>query len=107
MYFDPIPYKKELNIVHFYTAFTSEYHKDYFFPGERHDFWEIVYVVEGKASIVAEKTGYFLSKGDIIFHKPMEFHAIAGDKQTNFKVLIITFAAEQSDMSFFTIRFLH
>lgn len=102
-----MPYKKEIDIIGFYTAFCARYAKNFYFAGERHNFWELVYILEGTASAMAEKTGIILKKGDMIFHKPMEFHALASDKEHEFKVLIISFETKSSIINFFGNKVFH
>ena len=42
-----------LRINALYTAFTEKIHSDYFFVGERHNFWELVCVLSGKVGVTA------------------------------------------------------
>ena len=44
-----------------------EYAKDFVFQGEKHDFWEFLYVDKGQAEVMADTDGYKLEEGDIIF----------------------------------------
>lgn len=48
----------------------------FYFPGESHDFWEGVYVHEGKVTATADEQVYQLRPGHFLLHKPMEFHRI-------------------------------
>lgn len=50
--------------------------KKYVFEGERHNFWEIIYVERGKIEVVENDEIYILSSGDMLFHAPMEFHRV-------------------------------
>jgi len=58
------------------SAFEARYDPNFNFTGEYHDFWEAVYIISSKAGVSADDKIYSLSKNDIIFHKPMEFHRI-------------------------------
>lgn len=58
------------------SAFEARYDPDFNFTGEYHDFWEAVYIISSKAGVSADDKIYSLSRNDIIFHKPMEFHRI-------------------------------
>lgn len=69
-------FSNSLNIECFMSAFVTNYSPDFNFTGEYHDFWEAVYIISSKAGVSADDKIYSLSKGDIIFHKPMEFHRI-------------------------------
>ena len=47
---------------------------NYTFRGEKHNFWEIEYVVDGQMEMTEDENVYIMKDGDIIFHSPMEFH---------------------------------
>ena len=69
MKFKKYLFKNVLTVSYIVTAFEFEFEKDYKFSGERHDFWEIVYVKSGKVGITAEDQVLTLSEGNMIFHK--------------------------------------
>ena len=83
-----------------YTAFHNINDADFYFTGEAHDFWEVVYIVGGKAIVTADSHIYNLEKGDIIFHKPMEFHKLASNSSEKLDVIIFSFSAT-GKMSYF------
>jgi len=56
---------------------------------EIHDFWEIVYIKEGKAISISEDKEYILSEGDIHFIKPNAPHQLLGKE--DFTAIVITF----------------
>jgi len=90
---EPYNIEKQLEINCFYSAFMDEYEPGYVFEGEKHDFWEMLYVLKGSIDTWADDKEYILHENDIIFHKPMEFHKfkIYGDEKT--RLLIISFSA--------------
>lgn len=90
----PVPGSVEITSV--FTAFTIQFDKNYSFDGESHDFWEIVCVTDGKVAVTADNDVYTLGSGQMIFHKPMEFHRIRSEGGTSPTVYIFSFAA--SDM---------
>lgn len=83
------------------TVYQNDFTKNYHFPGEKHDFWELVYVDSGEVEVTADDKTYQLKKDDIIFHKPNEFHSISGNKQVASSVVIISFVCESISMSLF------
>lgn len=83
-----------------FSAFHKFYDRDFAFPGEKHNFWEVVYVCRGGAVITADSMVYSLGKGDVIFHKPMEFHKIASNSSEVLEVIIFSFSAE-GDLEYF------
>lgn len=80
----------------FITFFTKKAASKFYFAGESHPFWEMVYVSEGSVGITADERVYMLSAGDVIFHKPMEFHRIWSGEGTTPVFHVISFVAEGS-----------
>ena len=93
---------KEISISGIYTFYYLEHSKSYYYVGEKHNFWELVYVDSGEISAIADSNGYTLSQGDIIFHKPMEFHSMAAVNKKPHNVLVITFETDSPAMDFFS-----
>ncbi len=85
-----------LSITGIYSLFESKNSPDFYFEGECHSPWEMVYVITGSAGITADDKIYTLSEGDIIFHKPMEFHKIWSADGTSPCVLICSFDLDGS-----------
>lgn len=83
------------------TLYYFEFSKDYRYTGEKHDFWEFVYVDKGKLEVSADQEGYELKEGDIIFHKPNEFHNLWANGICAPNVLVISFVCQSPIMSFF------
>lgn len=51
----------------------------YAFLGERHAFWEFLYVDRGSLLVTADEERFHLAAGEIVFHCPEEFHAFRSD----------------------------
>lgn len=75
------------------TAFESHKKKDYCFYGEMHNFWEIVFVKSGTASVTKDDKIYRLAEGEVTLHKPMEFHRLMSVGEA-FKVIVISFSSD-------------
>lgn len=75
------------------TAFNSCKDKDYYFPGEMHNFWEMVYIKKGKAIITKNDKIYRLNEGETAIHPPMEFHRIMSDGE-EFEIIVISFSSD-------------
>ncbi|MBE5869094.1 MAG: helix-turn-helix domain-containing protein [Lachnospiraceae bacterium] len=93
-----------INITKIVTLHYFEFDKNFHFPGEVHDFWEMVYIDSGEVLINADKNSYVLKRGEIIFHKPNEFHTISSNKKTPANVFVISFATVSKSMSYFRNR---
>lgn len=97
--------KDDLNINKLYTVHYFEYSKDYKFSGEAHNFWKFVYVDKGEVICTSEDKEYTLTQGNVIFHKPNEWHNIhSNDKASN--VAIISFECKSKAMEFFKNKIL-
>lgn len=59
-----------------YTAFREDIESDYFFTGERHNFWELVIATRGKIGVTAGEHAWVMEKGQAVLHPPMEFHRV-------------------------------
>ncbi len=68
--------------------------EDFYFDGEKHDFWEIVYVVDGKLEVTEDEKVYILGERDIVFHAPNEFHRLRSAENTCPRVLNISFRVQ-------------
>ncbi len=86
----------QLFSVHYF-----EYSKDFCFYGEQHDFWELVYVDKGEVTATADNREIILSQGNIIFHKPNEWHNIRANGKTAPNVAIVSFDCRSAAMDFF------
>lgn len=78
-----------------------EFPKDFAFEGEKHDFWEFVYVDKGELEVFADTEGYQLKQGDMIFHKPNEFHGVWANNKIAPNVIILSFICRSKEISFF------
>lgn len=85
------------------TIHYFEFDKAFNFEGEKHDFWEMVYVDSGEVEIYADEKVYHLRQGNVIFHEPNEFHSIKSHNESS-NVFVITFVCASKAMSFFKDR---
>ncbi|MBR5218349.1 MAG: helix-turn-helix transcriptional regulator [Clostridia bacterium] len=90
-----------ININKIVTIHFYEHSKNYSYEGESHNFWEMLYVDSGHAYIEANDKPIHLKQGEIIFHKPNEFHTIRTDINSSVRVFIISFVCSSKSMNFF------
>ena len=69
-------FEKVINIEKIITIFYMELSKNFAYDGERHDFWEMVYVDSGEVGIIADDKEFTLKQGEAFFHRPNELHTI-------------------------------
>ena len=91
----------KVHIKSFVSAFEATYKGGFDFKGENHNFWEFVYVIDGIVSVTADDRVHTLKTGDIIFHKPMEFHKLKTISEKSATLLIMSFYLEGDSVNFF------
>ena len=91
--------ENDLEITKIHSFFEEELCKGYDFPGEKHDFWECVYVINGSVRASGDGQVYHVSAGDIIFHKPLEFHKLTAENGAG--IFIFTYTPKSSIMDYF------
>lgn len=101
MEFSGITLKKTLNITKLYSVHYFEFSKTYAFPGEKHDFWEMVYVDKGEIIATAENAEFAVSSGEVLFHQPNEWHNIRANGTIAPNVMVLSFQCQSSAMNDF------
>ena len=89
------PVEPAVRITGFCSAHENNKPAGYFYDGESHDFWESVFIIEGRAGITAGEAVYRLNAGQMIFHPPMEFHRIWNDGSDFLRYVVISFSADR------------
>lgn len=92
---------EEIVIKKLYTVHYFEFSKEYKFIGEKHNFWEMVYADKGEVTATADDKEIKLKQGNVIFHKPNEWHNICADGKIAPNIAIVTFECKSEAMSFF------
>lgn len=99
-----IPLKKDLIVDSIVTIHYFEYMNDFSFEGESHDFWEFLCVDKGVVDVMAGSTPLTLQKGEIIFHKPNEFHKLKSNGKVAPNLVVVSFHCDSPCMSYLTDR---
>lgn len=92
---------KRIVSIHYF-----EYSKNYVYEGEKHNFWEFLYVDKGEVEVMADTTGFKLKQGEIIFHKPNEFHNVWANGKVAPNLVVISFECLSNSMDFFKNKIL-
>ena len=90
-----------LNISKIVTVHYFEFDPSFVSRGEAHDFWELVYAVKNPIVCTAGGEQITLKEGEVLFHKPNEFHTLAADKASAPDVFIISFECKSEAIRFF------
>ena len=89
-----------MNIQKIVTIHYQALEKNYIFPEEKHDFWEINYADKETTYIGIDGKKIELKQGEILFIKPNQPHFVeSGDKEPN--LFIVSFSCRSESMSFF------
>jgi mannose-6-phosphate isomerase-like protein (cupin superfamily) len=107
MYYKPSPVFEDILIDKIYTIHYFEYYKDYQFKGESHDFWEILYVDKGEVLVTGGSRHLIMRAGQLIFHKPGEFHSIAANGVIAPNTIVFSFDCSSPAMSYFEDKILY
>ncbi len=93
--------EEELVIKRIVTIHYFEYRKDFVFSGEKHNFWELVYVDKGEINVTADDRVFRLEHGEMLFHKPNEFHTLSANGKIAPNLVIISFDCTSKAAKFF------
>ncbi|MDD7218909.1 MAG: AraC family transcriptional regulator [Clostridia bacterium] len=104
MSFVAIQLDSDIHVEEIYTVHYFEYRKDFHFPGEKHDFWEFQCVDKGMAQVCTDNGPHILNRGQIIFHKPNEFHDLMAVGNTAPNIVVVSFTCHSPSMKFFENR---
>lgn len=89
-----------VNVSKIVTIHYYEFDKNFVFEGEKHDFWEMVYTDKGNVQICRDNETIELSQGELIFHKPNEFHSIKA-LNSSINLCVISFECNSPAMIYF------
>lgn len=106
MGYEYLTLKNELTVSSIVSIHYFEYMNDFSFPGESHNFWEFLCVDKGEVIVQAGSASHILKKGQIIFHKPNEFHDVNANGKIAPNLVVISFQCDSPAMDFFCNRIL-
>lgn len=104
MAYESIHLENDIHITDVYTIHYFEYRSDFHFDGERHDFWEFQCVDKGEAEVRTDEDVHYLTKGQVIFHRPNEFHTMTAAGKSAPNIVVVSFACSSPCMKFFEKR---
>ncbi len=83
------------------TIHYLELEKDFSYPQESHDFWELIYVDKRSVAATSDGVSTTVGEGEILFHKPNKVHAHSANGVDAPNVFIISFVCKSRAMHFF------
>lgn len=94
----------DIRIDEVFTVHYFEYTKNFHYLGESHDFWECVYVDRGEIIATADTQELVLGRGEILFHRPNEWHTLRANGQVAPNLVVFSFSCLSPAMAAFACR---
>ena len=101
MAYESVHLEDSITIENIISIHYFQYMSDFSFPGESHDFWELVCVDRGEIDAIADDRRLTLKKGSILFHKPNEFHNVLTNGLVSPSLVVIGFDCHSPCMKAF------
>ena len=90
---------KLIAVTKIVTVHYFELSKDFDYPPEAHDFWEMHYVDKGHIYSLSNGKKTELNQGELLFYEPMTEHAIITDNKTPSNVCVVSFECKSKAMA--------
>ena len=90
-YSSPLKLYDRISVNAVYSFYNRHFPKDFTFDGERHNFWEIDYIVKGKLGVTDEENLYECTEGDLVIIPPNDFHSSFNIDKSYLKCFTISF----------------
>lgn len=106
----PIVYEPLTPLIHLKEIFGYYYqvrNANYSFPGEKHNFWELTFIDNGKLDTTVDGESYELHEMDLILYAPNQFHAQFNSSAQSCSYLTILFDMDLPEDYLVTDRVYH
>ena len=94
MRYVPTSLVKELSLESVVSIHYFEYTSQFTYPGESHDFWEMIYCDKGSLEIFDGKEWLALPHGQAYIHPPEQFHNVRPGGQEAANSIIVSFYSD-------------
>jgi len=98
MIYQPTPLETVVSVDESYTVHYFEYYREYVFDGERHDFWEFLYIDKGEISATCNGELTLLHAGQAVLYRPNEFHALRANGVSAPNTVVVSFRANAEQL---------
>ena len=83
-----------VTVTKLHSLYYYEFPADYFFTGERHDFWELLYADKGDCFVDNEGKRIQLNRGEAVLTAPNVYHNLGGNGRQLFNVFVVSFSCK-------------
>lgn len=90
-----------LTISKIVTIHYQKLLKNYIFPKEKHNFWEIIYCDKNEVFLTVDNDKKLLKKGEVVFIAPNETHSVECDNVSDANIFIVSFDCKSKTMNYF------
>lgn len=97
MEYTPLKLHTSLSVDAVYTVFYDRYPKNFHFPGESHNFWELDCIIRGKAGFTSGVQIYECGPYELVIHPPGIFHTCWAEDDEGFGSMTISFSGKGMD----------
>lgn len=99
-----IPLSNILSVDKIVSVYDYDLSAGFRYEGESHDFWELLYVREGRVKVGSGEHVFEPEAGFAVFHRPHRFHFVRCGEDCGARVVIIGFETRSSAMEIFGDR---
>lgn len=94
MLYQPTVLRREIVVDALVTVHYYEYSDIFVFPGEQHDFWELMYIDSGQAMVKVGDVEKRLVQGEMILCAPMAYHSFHTIEGVHLNLMVISFCSK-------------
>lgn len=98
--------KAVFGVDRIHTFLFQNRNKNFYFAGEKHDFYELTFMDKGEMLCEVDSTQLHLNQQDILLLLPNQVHKMSGYSEKGLSFLTISFSMKNADMSRFDRKIL-
>lgn len=99
-----VPY---FNITEIYGYYYQVRNRNYTFPGEKHNYWELTFIDNGTLTTAVDDEEYHLDEMDLILYAPNQYHTQSNSSDQSCSYLTLLFDMDLQDDYLITNRVYH